>query len=654
MRLKTAALPLLFAVALPLAAAAQPQLPEPATASILPAVPDPADTAWPGGAITLFIDASDIERGVFSASEDIPLPLGARHITLLFPQWLPGNHAPRGPLAELVNMQFVVDGNGRALPWRRDPVEVNAFHVDLPAGARVLRASFVHTSPLRTSEGRITMTPEMLNLQWEKMSLYPAGHAVRRIRVLPQVKLPAGWKLATALDGVVFQGGQYVWPETDYETLVDSPIFAGAHYRAWALGNAVTLNVFADEERLLAAAPANIARISAMTEEALLVFGRLPNRRYNFLVALSDKLGGIGLEHLASSEIQLEPHNFIDWPGFDWDRNVLGHELAHAWNGKSRLPAGMRTPDYRQPTQNNLLWLYEGQTQFWGYVLAARSGTQSKDIVFGMLASQAGKLTYQRGRSWRSVEDTTFDPVFAARKPRPYANWSRDEDYYNEGALVWLEADQIIREGTAGARGLDDFAKAFFAHPSGSQRQMTYEFGDIGASLNRIFPFDWSGFLRDRFEKVIPQVPTGGITRGGYQLVWRGEPNAYDKAVMDNSRALNLMYSLGVTLDKDGVVIAADIGGPAAMASPAIVNGARIVAVNGTAYDAELLRRAIAGAKGGSVPIELLVRRGDRFAVSAVPYYGGLNWPWLERTPGFPALAPLDRLLAPRRSGTSR
>jgi predicted metalloprotease with PDZ domain len=252
--------------------------------------------------------------------------------------------------------------DGKPVRWSRDPVEVFAVHVDLPEGARELVARFVHTSPLQSSEGRITMTAEMLNLQWEKMSLYPAGHYVRRIRVRPSVTLPRGWTPAVALDGArrtsAPAGDRITWGETDYETLVDSPIFAGQHFQKWDLGNTVTLNVVADEPRLLAAAPENIARLSALVEEALATFGRAPYDRYEFLVALTDRMGGIGLEHLRSSENQLEPKNFIDWAGFDWDRNVLPHELVHSWNGKYRRPARLWTPDYRTPMQDDLLWVY--------------------------------------------------------------------------------------------------------------------------------------------------------------------------------------------------------------------------------------------------------------------------------------------------------
>lgn len=644
MRGSFAAGPLFVALFLATPASSQDAPPAPATVPIAQSVPDPADTPWPGGTITLDIDATDVQRGIYRVTQGFPLAPGTRRLTLLYPEWLPGHHAPRGPLAELVDIRFRA-GN-TPLSWRRDPVEVYAFHIAVPDGVREVTASFIHTSPLRPTEGRITMTQEMLNLQWEKMSLYPAGHYVRRIRVKPQVTFPQGWTAAAALNGASISGNRMSWAETDYEDLVDSPIFAGRHFRKWDLGSNVTLSAVADEPEQLAAPDFGIARARALVDESLALFGRPPFDRYEFLIALTSRMGGIGLEHLRSTEIQFEPDNFKDWNSYDWDRNTLAHELVHSWNGKFRRPAELWTPDYRQPMQGNLLWLYEGQTQFWGHVLSARSGVQSKDIVLGMFASQAGKYSEQPGRKWRSVEDTTQDPIFSARKPKPFASLARDEDYYNEGALVWLEADQIIRAGTGGARGLDDFARAFFSHPGGGQRTITYQFADVVSALNAVHRHDWAEFLHSRFEEPDRAAPLAGLERGGYRLVWRAEPNSYDKGRMENDGRLDLTHSIGIVIDSEGEVMATQWDGPAFNAG--LVNGAKVVAVNGNSYDQERLKRAITDAVQTKRPIELLVKRGDRYLTVPVNWTGGLRWPWLERIrPG--SAVPLDRLLEPRR-----
>lgn len=612
------------------------------------AVPAAVDAAWPGGTITIDIDASDVQRGIYRVRQTIPLAPGTRRLTLLLPEWLPGNHAPRGPIAELAGLRLAADG--QPVGWTRDPLEVHAFHVDLPAGARELTAEFIHTSPLQSAQGRVTMTPEMLNLQWEKMTLYPAGHYVSRIRVKPAVTLPAGWEAATALGGKTSSGDRVRWAETDYETLVDSPIFAGRYFRHWDLGKSVSVDAVADSPDLLALRTDGQGRLVALVDEAMALFGRPPYDEYDFLIALSDKLGGIGLEHLKSSENQLEPRNFIEWSEHDWDRNVLAHELAHAWNGKYRRPARLWTPDYRTPMQDDLLWVYEGQTQFWGWVLAARSGLQRKEIVLGMIASRAGYYASQPGREWRAVGDTTLDPIIAARKSKPYPSLARREDYYNEGALVWLEADQIIRQGTGGAKGLDDFARVFFSHPGDGSRVRTYERAELIAALQSVHVHDWEGFFRQRIDSAGLPPPLTGIEMAGYRLVWKAQPNPYDKARMDKAGELNLYHSLGLTIDKDGNVVDSRWDSPAFRAG--IVTGARIVAVDGIAYSTNVISQAIARAAAERRAIELLVRRGDRFESMPVDYRGGLRWPWLEPADGG-ASSGLDRLLAPRRESPS-
>ncbi len=638
--------PLLAALALSAPAAAQtPPRSAPMAVPIVQTVPDAEDKPWPGGAMLLDIDASDIQRGAFRVTQTIPLAPGTAKLILQHPRWLPGGHSPRGPLHALAGLSFTA--GGKPIAWRRDSVEVNAFHLTLPASAREVTAKFVHTSPLQPSEGRIVMTPEMLNLQWEAMSLYPAGHYVRRIRVKPTVTMPQGWTTFTALDGQSHAGSKVSWAETDYETLVDSPIFAGLHARQWDLGNAVRLGAVADKPEQLALPPERLEPLRALVSESLLAFGSRSFDRYTFLVALTERMGDIGLEHHRSSENALKPQNFIDWAGYDWDRNVLAHELAHSWSGKFRRPARLWTPDYRQPMQDDLLWVYEGQAQFWGWILAARSGLQTRENILGYMAVQAGNYASLPGRGWRPLSDTTHDPIIAARRPLPYGSLSRSEDYYSEGALIWLEADQLIRAGTAGRRGLDDFARAFYGTSNGDWGVVTYEFEDVVAALNGVYPYDWASFLRSRIEQPGQPAPLAGIEQGGYRLVWREEPNPFEKARMENAKTLNLAFSLGFTLDKDGNVSAPRWDGPAFNAG--IVTGAKIVAVNGIAYDQDAIKLAITAAKGGNKPIELLVRRGDRFLTVPISYNGGLRWPWLERAPGGKGPAGLDLLLAPRR-----
>jgi len=609
-----------------------------------PPVPDAQDVPYPG-TITLDIDATDTTRALYRVTETIPVPRGASELILQLPAWLPGNHAARGSLNLLADLRFEVDG--RPAAWTRHPVEVFAYRVHLPEGAREVTARFVHTSPLQSNEGRITMTQEMLNLQWEKMTLYPAGHYVRQIKVTPTVTFPESWTVFTALDGqreAAGRGNRVTWDTTNYEVLVDSPVFAGEHARSWEIGDAVQMNVVADEASQLDIEQENMDTYRRLIDEAVALFGSRPFDHYEFLLGLTDRLGGIGLEHHRSSENSYEPNSFVDWDTMAHDRNVISHELVHSWNGKYRRPEGLWTPDYREPMRDNLLWMYEGQTQFWGWVLAARSGMQPKDFILGAMATSAGYYSEQPGRAWRSVEDTTHDPIINSRAPRPYTAIHRDEDYYSEGALVWLEADQIIREGTGGAKGLDDFAAAFFAARDGDYGQVAYTFDDIAATLNQVFAYDWAGFLTERLRTPGQPAPLGGVEKAGYRLVWKEEPNPNRAGQMRTGEFLDLLYSLGVNLDSGGEVTQTMWGSPAFEAG--LVDGAQIVAVNSGAYSADRIKQAITAAKASGEPIALTVKRGERFLDMAISYDGGLRYPWLE--PAAEGEQGLDRLLAPK------
>jgi predicted metalloprotease with PDZ domain len=614
-------------------------------ASPLPAaLPEPRDVAYPG-TIGLSIDATDTRRGVYKVVETIPVVAGARELTLLEPLWIPGGHAPRNSLALFAQIRFEADG--KPVSWQRDTVQVNAFHIALPEGTRQVTARFVHTSPLQTAEGRITMTQEMLNLQWEKMTLYPAGYYARQIAVAPEVTVPQGWSVFTALDGMKRSGDTLHWSRVDYATLVDSPIFAGTYAKSWDLGQNVKLDAVADDARDLAIKPEHLETYRKLVTEATALFGARHFDHYDLLLALTDRMGSIGLEHHRSSENQMEPETWTDWDAMAWDRNVIPHELVHSWNGKFRRPADLWTPEYQYPMGDTLLWVYEGQTQFWGLVLAARSGVQPKDVVLGALAGNAARFAEGTpGRGWRSVEDTTLDPIINGRKPLPHASLIRGEDYYTEGALVWLEADQVIRQGTRGARGLDDFAKAFFGMRDGDWGELTYDFDDVVKTLNGVYAYDWAKFLRDRLYQSGRPAPMAGIEQAGYRLVWKDKPNPSDAGAAKERKNLDLSYSLGMTIGTDGDVTAAVWDGPAFNAG--VVKGVKIVAVNANTYTPEVMQDAITAAKGGSKPIELLIKRGDHFQTVSITWSGGLRYPWLERAAGLKE-APLDRLLAPRK-----
>jgi predicted metalloprotease with PDZ domain len=483
-----------------------------------------------------------------------------------------------------------------------------------------------------------------MNVQWEQVSLYPAGHFTRAIKVRPSINLPAGWTGIAALDGAKTNSGRIDYGVTTYETLVDSPMFAGPHYKKWDLGNKVTLNVWADEAEFLDAKPEHIAAHRALVDEAIVLFGSKHFDRYEFLLGLTEELGGIGLEHHRSSENSRETDYFTEWADNGSERGLLPHELVHSWNGKFRRPATMWTPDYSTPMRDNLLWVYEGQTSYWDLVLGARSGLQTPEMVLGELAKHAGYYSEQSGREWRSVEDTAHDPIVAARKPKPYASQARGEDYYHEGSLVWLDVDMTIRQLSKGKRSLDDFASAFFGTRDGDMGVLTYNFDDVVRELNKVQPYDWAAFMDARIRHPGRPAPLAGFEKGGYRLVWREEPNIFDKERMRESATFDLTHSLGPVLDKEGRVSSVLWGSPAFAAG--IVNGAKLIAVNGLTYDKDRLTDAIKAAKSGSGPIRLIVQRGDRFDSIDIAYAGGMRYPHLEKTGA--GLAAIDLLFQPK------
>lgn len=604
-------------------------------------LPPTLDAPYPGGTMQLEVDASDTRTRAFRIKQTIPVAAGTSELTLVYPKWLPGNHSATGKISELGGIRFLVDG--KPVSWARDPVEVHAFHLDLPAGASEVVAEMVFTSALESSDGRIMMTDALLNMQFEKVSLYPAGHYVRRIKVEPSLKLPQGWTAASAMDGQS-QSGQWVrWAETDYETLVDSPVFAGEHHKSFDLGHNVDLELFGDNAKDIETKPEQIAAHRKLVNEALAAFGAFHFDHYDFLLAASDEIGGIGLEHHRSSENQLAANAFTDWEGQEFDRDLLPHEMSHSWVGKFRRPEKLWTPDYHRPMQDNLLWVYEGQDMFWGLVLAARSGLQSPEIVRGALANYAGIFTAQPGREFRSVEDTTFEPIMSGRKSRPFPSLLRNEDYYIEGALVWLEADQIIRKGTSGRKGLDDFAKAFFGIKPGDWGVVTFDFDEVVSTLNGVYAYDWANFLDTRFRQPNQPAPLKGFEMAGYTLAWTEEENPYLKQAYAGSGSVNLFYSLGINVSKSGEVTSTLWEGPAFKAG--LVNGAEIVAVNGKAFSADRIKEVVSATKDGG-KVELIVKRGDEFETIAIPYTGGLRYPQLVKTAK--GEAGLDRLLAPR------
>jgi len=483
--------------------------------------------------------------------------------------------------------------------------------------------------------------------------LYPAGFYARQIPVEASVTLPAGWQFGSALETAATSGAQTSFKRTDLETLVDSPVYAGRYTARFDLDPGgivpVHLDLFADRPEKLVVNPDQLQMHRLLVQQAYKLFGSHHFSHYDFLYSLSDQVVNQGLEHHQSSEDGTDPDSFIKWDEYASDRDLLPHEFTHSWNGKFRRPADLWTPNYNVPMQDSLLWVYEGQTQYWGQVLAARSGLWSAQQALDQMAYTAAYDQIETGRQWRPLEDTTNDEIINPRRPQSWPDWQRFEDYYEEGKLIWLEADTLIREQSGGKRSLDDFARGFFGINDGGVTPITYTIGDVIKALNAVQPYDWAGFLRQRVDAINKSPPLEGLARGGYRLVYTDAPSAILAADDTEHKRVDLLFSIGLVIDDEdkthqGMLKKVAYNGAAFRAK--LTEGGQILAVNGIAYEADVLKDAIRAAKVDSQPIELIVRTGDRFRAARVDYHEGLRYPHLERQGTGPAL--LDQILAPR------
>ena len=622
-------------------ALAQRSMPQPLP--IVDAVPAAKDVPFPG-TLRLHVDTADTLHGVFKVEETIPVPpdLAGKKMALLFPKWLPGKHAPRGEIEKLAGLE--IRAGGQLLRWQRDPVDVYAFWVEVPAGATALDVRFQFLSATDGPQGRIVVTQDMMNLQPNSVSLYPAGWFTRQIPVSLSVTWPQGWQAGSAMRETSRDGSRVSYQTVDYETLVDSPFFAGRHFAKWDLGQNVTLNVVADDARFLKANDEQIGKHKALVSQAVKLFGTRQFDHYDLLLSLTEKMGGIGLEHHRSSENGVDTGYFTDWDRGPGRRNLLPHEFTHSWNGKHRRGADLVTPDFRTPMRNSMLWVYEGQTQFWGYVLQARSGLVKVEDTLDQLATIAATLDNRPARSWRSLDDTTNDPIITPRAPKGWLSFQRSEDYYTEGLLIWLEADAIIRRESGGARSLDDFARRFFGTGDGDWGVKPYDFASLVAELNAVQPYDWGSRLTRRLTEKADGAPLKGLELSGWKLVYTDKPSA---AFTDaNRRQVNLLFSGGLLLGLAGKVEQVLWNSAAYDAGLAV--GDVLLAVNELPFSDDALRAAVAAAKGGATPIKLVVKTDDRVRTVEWAWTGGLRYPRLERI-GAVKQTPLEMLLSPRK-----
>ena len=610
-------------------------------------VPPPQDTPYVG-TVGLHVDASDTVQGIFRVRETIPVKAGA--LTLLYPQWIPGDHSPTGPIAMLAGLKL--SANGKPLAWKRDEYNVYAFHLDVPTGVSTIDAEFQYLSGRTDSEG-FEITDRMMDMEWSKVALYPAGYFSRGITFAPSVTLAHGWQLGTALETASQSGDTTTFKPVTLNNLVDSPIYAGQYFKRVDLtpnGDApVHLDIVADEPKYLEMTPEQLTVHRALATQAVKLFGSHHYDHYDFLFSLSDQLAGNGTEHHQSSENGMGADYFTAWADAAPGRDLLAHEYTHSWNGKFRRPADLWTPNFNVPMGDSLLWVYEGQTEYWGFVLTARAGMWTPQQFRDALAMTAANYERNReGFQWRTLEDTTNDATAARRSSLPYRSWQMSEDYYSGGQMMWLEVDAKLRALTHDKKSLDDFARAFFGVDNGSYVTKTYTFDDVVAALDGVAKYDWASFLHAHVDTVNPPLQNG-LAASGWKLVYTDKESEYEKQYNSRPQSsrhiYNFAWSIGLTMNDKGEVNDVRWEGPAFKAG--VSTGAAVIAVNGQTYSNEVLKDAIAAAKDSKSPIQLLLKYQGGFRTVSVDYHEGLKYPHLARVDGTPDY--LGEIIAPRK-----
>lgn len=591
--------------------------------------------------VMLSVDASDAPRRIFRVRESIPVAPGP--LTLAYPKWIPGEHGAEGPITDLTGLS--ITAAGRPVPWRRDPKEMWNFELVVPPDASTLEVSFDYVASL---SAYTSATARLAYVNWWSVLLYPRGPRSNETMFRASLTLPAGWKFGTALPVERAAGDTVTFAPASLVRLIDSPVLAGLYFRSIDLspGDRVPhfLDIAGDSAASIEIGAEDVARYRRLVAEARALFGPGHYRSYHLLLSLSDLLPSTGLEHHESSDNRASERALLD----ESERRILGtllsHEYVHSWNGKYRTPEGLVSgvsDDYQAPVDSEMLWAYEGLTEYYGEVLGARSGLRSPELARETLALFAAKMDRQSGRSWRPLADTAAAAQLLYYGRPEWASWRRGVDFYSEGALVWLDADVLIRTKSGGRRSLDDFVRAFHGGPGGAPAVRTYTAADIYAGLNAVLPWDWAGFFRARVYDVAPRAPMDWIESAGWTLTYTDARPALVEAAEEETELYDYWDSLGVLVQgdgSDGPGVFADVvpGMPAAQAG--VGPGMKLVAVDGRRYSNVRLSDAVRLAKGGTEPIELLVENAEIFKVCKVDYHGGARYPRLVRDPSKPDL----------------
>jgi len=561
-------------------------------------------------------------------------------LTLVYPKWLPGEHSPIGPIVDLVGLK--ITGAGKEVSWRRDDGDMYSFHVEVPPGVDTLNLSYDYLSPAEAtgSRERPSSTAKLAVLNWYMVVLYPLGPRTDDLTYVATLRLPPGWKYGTALPVAKESSDAIEFAPSSLTTVIDSPVITGAYLRHIDLSPGQTpphtVHVAADGPAPLEATAPEVQHLRQLIAETGALFGARHYRRYDFLLTLSDRMPPDGVEHHESSDDRTEEAYFLD-PGLFESSELLSHEFTHSWNGKFRRPAGLATPDYQTPMKGELLWVYEGLTQYYGLMLAARAGMMPPRIFREYLASTSASLNDRPGRTWRDLQDTATAAQILYSTPPEGASWRRGVDYYDEGTLIWLEADTLIRKQTKGKKSLDDFCLKFLGGENTPPKVVPYTFDDVVAGMNEVAPHDWRTFFTARLQSHGPGAPLGGLENSGWKLAFTDTQNEYEHIDEVANQQVELQFSLGLLLHapggEDGDHILDVIPGSPA-SNVGLAPGMRLVAVNGRKWTPEILRDAVTRAKNSKDPIELLAENGDFFQTYRIDYHSGERYPHLEPISG--------------------
>ena len=609
--------------------------------------PVPASATTPAAdPIRLSVDATGAPGRLLHVKLDLPARPGP--LTLVYPKWIPGNHMASGPIGDLTGLHL--SANGRPVEWERDAVDPFAFHCRVPTGAGRLEVGFdrLQSASGHLASGR-SLTSRLAVLDWNELLLYPAGRPAEGIVFAARLRLPAGWSYGTALATARVDSDTIEFAPVPLTTLVDSPVQAGLYRRRIELGPAagppVAVDIACDDATGLLAPPELVAQWKQLVAEATALFGATHYRRYEFLLSLSDDLDHFGLEHHESSDDRADARALADDERRAADAGLLPHEYVHSWNGTYRRPAGMVRPDYQEPQRTELLWVYEGLTEYLGWLLTARSGLATPEWQRQELAGEAAWLDRTPGRTWRPLKDTAIATPILFGGPTSWTSRRRGADYYEEGVLIWLEADVLIRQRSGGRRSLDDFCRAFLGGRSGPPAVVPYTSEDVVKALDLVAPYDWRGFFDTRLSSTAPHAPLGGIVAGGWRLAWSDTASAYERAAARASGdRTDLRLSLGFALDGEGVIT--DVVPGSAAGDAGLAPGMKPIAVDGRRFSVERLRDELRAGKNGADPLELLAEDGEFVRAFRLDWHGGELHPVLVRDPARPDL--LTQILEPR------